>query len=88
MDFNPLDIDRGFPRVTPEFEKPEQFELMKELAGKLSKGIPFVRVYFFNVAGKVYFGEYTFYDWAGLVPFTNDEWDRKLGSWIELPEKR
>lgn len=86
MDFNILDIDHGFPRVSPEFEKPAQFELMKELAAKLSQGIPFVRVDFFNLNGKVYFGEFTFYDWAGLKAFVSDEWDRKLGSWITLPD--
>jgi hypothetical protein len=86
MDFAPLDINHGFPRVVPEFEKPEQFELMKELAKKLSQGIPFVRVDFFNLNGRVYFGEFTFYDWAGLKAFVDDEWDRKLGSWINLPK--
>ena len=86
MDFAPLDINHGFPRVVPEFEKPEQFELMKELAKKLSQGIPFVREDFFNLNGRVYFGEFTFYDWAGLKAFVDDEWDRKLGSWINLPK--
>jgi hypothetical protein len=88
MDFNPIDIDHGFRRNIPEFEKPEAFELMKNLATQLSQDIPFVRVDFFYVDGKVYFGEFTFYDWAGFRPFSSDEWDMKLGSWIRLPEKK
>lgn len=88
MDFNPVDIDHGFPRTNPEYEKPVGFELMKELAGKLSQGIPFVRVDFFDVAGKIYFGEFTFYDWAGLKPFANEKWDRELGNRIILPLKK
>lgn len=85
MDFQPLDINHGFPRMSPEFDKPEAFELMKSLATKISKDIPFVRVDFFYVEGKVYFGECTFYDWGGMKPFVDYNWDLKLGSWIKLP---
>lgn len=84
MDFNPLSINHGFAKADIEFSKPEGFEIMKELAAKLSRGIPFVRVDFFYVNGKVYFGEYTFYDWGGMQPFQSKEWDIKLGSWINL----
>ena len=52
----------------------------------LAEPFPFVRVDFFNLNGRVYFGEFTFYDWAGLKAFVDDEWDRKLGSWINLPK--
>ena len=86
MDFKPANIDHGFRRRAPEFAKPEAFELMKELAGKLSAGIPFVRIDFFYVDGKVYFGEYTFYDWAGLQPFKTYQQDLELGKLIELPK--
>ena len=84
MDFNPVMIDHGFPRHQPEFEKPAEFEEMKELAGSLSKGIPFVRVDFFDVDGHVYFGEFTFFDWGGKRPFGGD-WDKELGKLIKLP---
>ena len=83
MNFTPVGVNHGFPRHLPEFEKPEGFELMKVLASKLSQGIPFVRVDFFEVEGKVYFGEFTFYDWAGLRPFEGD-WDKELGKLIVL----
>ena len=64
MDFNPVIIDHGFPRQNPEYVKPAEFEEMRELAAKLSQGIPFVRVDFFDINGHVYFGEYTFFDWV------------------------
>lgn len=83
MDFKPVDIDHGFPRHQPEFEKPIEFEEMKELAAKLSVGIPFVRVDFFDVDGHIYFGEFTFFDWGGKRPFRNG-WDDKLGALIDL----
>lgn len=62
MDFTPLYIDHGYKRFTPEYDKPEGFDEMKRLASVLSEGVPFVRVDFYNVHGKVYFGEFTFFD--------------------------
>lgn len=87
MDFTPVDINHGFRRYQPEFEKPAGFEEMKVLAAKLSEGIPFVRVDFFQVEGTVFFGEFTFYDWAGLQPFERREHDVKLGRLIDLPNQ-
>lgn len=87
MQFRPVMIDHGFPRHQPEFERPKNFELMKELATKLSEDIPFVRVDFFDVDENVYFGEFTFYDWGGLRPFGGD-WDLRLGELIQLPQRR
>lgn len=85
MDFNPVDINHGFPRHKPEFERPLLFDKMKELAAILSNCIPFVRVDFFCVGGQIYFGEYTFYDWAGIHPFVSYVQDLKIGSWLKLP---
>jgi len=84
MDFRPVMIDHGFPRHQPEFERPECFDEMRSLAEKLSAGIPFVRVDFFQVDGKVYFGEFTFFDWGAHRPFKGD-WDKRLGDMITLP---
>ena len=86
MDFNPVSIDHGFPRLQPEIEKPAEFELMRDLATKLSKGIPFVRIDFFDVNHHVYFGEFTFFDWGGLRCFGGN-WDYELGKLIVLPRK-
>ena len=84
MNFKPVEINHGYPRLKPEIEKPEEFELMKELASKLSQGIPFVRVDFFDVDHQVYFGEFTFFDWGGMKPFVGS-WDKELGKYITLP---
>lgn len=64
---------------------PTQYDLMKSLAAKLSKDIPFVRVDFYEVAGKVYFGEMTFYPASGFEGFVPKTWDTKLGEWVALP---
>ena len=69
-------------------EKPENLEEMIDIARRLAQGIPFVRVDLYNLSGQVYFSEMTFIPGCGFGPFQPEEWERKLGDWIELPEKR
>ena len=57
---------------------------MKELAEILSKDIPHLRVDFYEINGKIYFGELTFSHWAGMVPFEPEEYDLILGNWIDI----
>ena len=83
-DFEHMDIRNGHPNADSPPAKPVCFEEMKKLAGKLSEGIPHLRVDFYEVNGSVYFGELTFYHWSGFVPFDPEEWDKKLGEWIDL----
>ena len=87
MEFNHLPFQNGHPNAKKPIMQPKGFEKMKELAAKLSAGIPQVRVDFYDIDGKVYFGELTFSHWSGFVPFDPEEWDYKLGSWIDLPQK-
>lgn len=84
MSFNHLDIRNGHPNASVPPARPEHFEEMKDLAATLSAGLPQVRVDFYELGGKVYFGEYTFYHFRGLVPFEPDGWDVKIGNlWKE-----
>lgn len=87
-DFNYLDIHQYHDAGKSTPEKPVCFEEMKSLASKLSKGIPQVRVDFYEVDGKVYFGELTFFHHGGIVPFTPEKWDYTFGSWIKLPKEK
>ena len=57
---------------------------MKRLATILSKSFPHVRVDFYLINGKVYFGEITFHHDGGYVPFQPIKWDEILGSWIDI----
>lgn len=88
MEFNhlPFSIDHDMAPVPPE--KPVNFELMKELAAKLSQGTPQLRVDFYEVDGHVYFGEMTFFHCSGMAPFHPEEWDRIFGDWVTLPPKQ
>lgn len=84
MDFNPLPIRMKDPNSTVPPNKPVQFEEMKEYATKLSKGIKHLRVDFYIINRQVYVGELTFYHNSGVGKITPEEWNYKLGSWINL----
>ena len=84
-DFNHLPFTNGHPNSQRPILKPQGFEKMKELAAKLSEGQPHLRVDFYDINGKIYFGELTFYHWSGTTPFEPVEWDYKFGEWIKLP---
>ena len=85
MDFNHLDLRYGKGRDDDKIQKPEFFDEMQEVAAKLSKGIPFVRMDLYEVGGQVYFGEYTFFDGGGFQFLEPEKWEYKMGSWIKLP---
>lgn len=87
MEFNHLPFTNGHPNAEVLPQKPECFEEMRALSEKLSAGIPHLRVDFYEVNGKIYFGELTFFHWSGMVPFDPEEWDYKIGSWLKLPQR-
>ena len=86
-DFNiiPCSNDEGPSLVSP-FPKPANFDKMLEIAAKLSQNIPHVRVDFYEVDGKLYVGELTFYTSAGFANFSPDKYNRIFGDMIKLPE--
>ncbi len=65
-------------------KKPEQFDLLLELAGKLSHGFPFVRVDFLIQNERIYFGEMTFTPRSGLYLFNPPEFDLVFGEPLDL----
>ena len=88
MEFNRLPFRNGHPNATQPIEKPKGFEEMQKLAAQLSQGIPQVRVDFYDINGRIYFGELTFFHWSGFVKFEPGEWDYKMGRFIELPSRK
>ena len=86
--FNHLNITQLHHPSGKCIQKPLRFEKMIQLAEVLSEGIPFVRVDFYNINGRIYFGEMTLFHHGGLVPFHPGDWDRILGEWIVLPNNQ
>lgn len=87
-EFNQLPFKQGHPLSTKEIKKPIGFEQMKDIAEKLSKGFPHLRVDLYDINGHIYFGELTFFHFSGNVPFEPNEWDYKIGKWLNLPNER
>lgn len=86
--FTHLPFRQGHPHQTKKIiEKPKTFELMKEIASKLSQGEPHERIDLYEINGEVYFGEITFFHFGGLEPFEPIEWDYRFGEWLNLPNK-
>lgn len=71
-----------------EVPPPKNLETMIEFARKLSKDFALVRVDFYNVDGKIYFGEMTFTSASGVDVFKPAEYDLKLGEMLELPKSK
>lgn len=87
MEFKPLDLTWGYPNSKKLPDKPQNFEEMARIAEQLTKELPESRVDFYEVNGKTYFGEITFFDGSGMQRFNPDSWDEAFGKWVKLPEK-
>lgn len=61
---------------------PDNIKEMVRVAETLSEGFPFVRVDLYNVNGKIYFGEMTFYPASGYFVYRPEEINTWLGSFF------
>lgn len=84
MDYNHLDLTTGHSNAPKCPDMPKNFEKMKEFAAVLAKGTIHLRVDFYEVDGQLYFGELTFYPYAGVADIEPERWDRILGDWIDF----
>jgi hypothetical protein len=84
MKWNLMPFERHHKNSGKNLIKPKSFDKMIELSKKLSKGIPFVRVDFYEFEGNIYFGELTFFPGNGMLEFTPEYYDELLGTWIVL----
>ena len=84
-EWNNLHIGSDCPKADRDIPKPENLDRMLRTAAILSEDFPFVRVDLYNINGKIYFGELTFYPWSGYVQYTPDSFDFILGNKFILP---
>lgn len=78
-----INVMSEYPNSNNKITQPINFEEMLKVARKLSKDFPFVRVDLYNLSGKIYFGELTFYSSSGYASFSPDEFDYTLGSLMD-----
>lgn len=83
-EWNKTAISQEGTRSDFVYEKPPLFEKIIQLSEQLASKIIHVRIDWFVVKDKLYFGEITFYDGSGFVAFDNEKDDCLLGGWIEL----
>lgn len=86
-EWHKMPFERHYPSSNKEIKKPINYDLMLRISEKLSQDMDFVRVDLYEINGKVYFGELTFFPGCGMEEFIPDKWDNILGSWLALPKK-
>ena len=75
---------RDWPMHEEPVEKPKNYDKMFELAEYLGRDFIFVRVDFYNIEGKIYFGEMTFTPASGVMKWFQKEANLMMGNLIEL----
>ncbi len=80
-----LSVTKDYPNDVELNLRPECYEQMNKLARTLSDEFIFVRVDFYEVNGRIYFGEMTFTSGSGYGRFEPPEFDLYLGNVMKLP---
>lgn len=84
LNWNRLKLKQGHLNSKKEIKKPEKFEEMINICKILSKDFPHVRVDLYFENGKIYFGELTFFHFAGLTPFWPKKYDYIFGNMFDI----
>ena len=85
LEWNLQPWSQAHPISDMPIEKPQNFEKMIELVESLADQFSHVRVDFYNIEGKLYFGEMTFTNASGLEVIYPHEYDRHLGELWNIP---
>lgn len=86
VDGNLMEINQlGYCNNPKTPDLPVNLSKMIEFSRILSKDTYHLRVDFYEIKGKMYVGEMTFFDGGGFYPFTPEKYNRILGDWIKLP---
>ncbi len=85
LDWNFVDFYMTSPNdKNVQIPRPEKLDEMLNLARKLAKDLTFVRVDFYSIYDKIYFGELTHYPGSGFIDFHPAEYDLKLGEMLNI----
>lgn len=83
-EWNTMPFQYGDENSDRVIERPENLDEMIIISKDLSKEFPHVRVDLYEVNGKLYFGELTFFTASGACEFSPEKYDLIIGSWLEL----
>lgn len=87
VNFNHIPVTVTNPNAKEECKRPKEYEELITLAKKLSQNIPQLRVDFYVVNTKIYFGELTFFHDLGFCQFNPEKYDEEFGKFIVLPKE-
>lgn len=85
LDLNWNHLDIGIQQTHSSIPPPSCFEQMLECAQCFSKDFPFVRVDFYEMDGRLIFGEMTFVPAGGNNPDLNFQGQKMLGDMLIIP---
>lgn len=86
LDFNLLPfVTEYYENSGVENSKPVFWDEMIRQSEIMAKDTHYARVDFYDINGKLTFGEITFFTWSGLMKFNPIEYDRILGDKLVLP---
>ena len=88
LEWKKLPITLGDHPTADGLGKPKHFEEMIEIAKELSKGFPFVRIDFYDMADNPLLGEMTFYPAGGWKPLKPIDFDKELGDKFIIPSEK
>lgn len=85
LNWNLTDIEFNYPRdAKVKIKKPYNFDEMIKIANVFSNGKKFVRIDFYEVKKKLYFGEITFYPASGYRRFKKYSQDLMFGNFMDI----
>lgn len=88
LEILPFGSAEEIPVFDAKVRIPENIGEMFTIARKLSAGHPFIRVDMYNIGGRIYFSELTFFTHGGFfILYPDQSWDRRLGDYLDLPDK-
>ncbi len=88
LEWNLLPFIYKFPNMEEPVMKPTGLKDMLHYAKILSADFPFVRVDFYCIQGRVWFGEMTFYPSGGTGRFSPESYDEYWGNYLILPKRQ
>ena len=84
LEWNKLHVSQYYPNSDYEIPKPKNLDHVLELARKLAKGFPHVRVDFYINGSNIIFGELTFFHFSGTKKFVPEKYDEIFGEFLDL----
>ena len=84
VNWNLLNIEDPYNKEK-QSPPPHQLSKMIKLAQRLSSPFTYVRIDFYELDRKIYFGEFTFHPEGGYRKFTPEKWNLIFGKQLQLP---